>query len=100
MGWVSKFFLRKPLTVRNDLENTDPEISAPVRQKKPVLPWLARKPAPAKTPGPVGKSETPAPVAATSPAEPKPALEKPASTESTFDAMRKARERARNRTEK
>ena len=34
------------------------------------------------------------------PAKTKPALEKPASGESTFDALRKARERAHRRTDK
>lgn len=95
-GWVSKFILRKPPAVAE--ENAQAEISAP-KPKKNALPWLARKPAQPKAAPAVPKVEAAVPVAATR-AEPESAPGKPASAESAIDALRKARQRARSRTEK
>jgi hypothetical protein len=94
-GWVSKFAVRKAAASAPE-ENAGAEVSpAPALRKKP-FPWLTRKPSAA--PAPAGKSAALPPVAARSesPAAPQP----PASGESAFDALRRARERARSRTDK
>jgi Mg-chelatase subunit ChlD len=95
-GWVSKFFVRKAAVAAPEA-NAGAEISpAPAPRKKP-FPWLTRKPSP--VPAPAAKSEAPRPLATArpeAPATPQP----PASAESAFDALRRARERARSRTDK
>ena len=98
-GWVSKFFGRKAQLAQESEEKSGAEISAAKPAKKPALPWLTRKPVPAKAVPAVAKSQTAEPVAGTH-SEPKPVLVKPASTESAIDAFRKARERAKSRIDK
>ncbi len=97
-GWVSKFLGRKPALVQGAKESAAAEISATRPPKKPAMPWLPRKPATAKSSPVMARSQTssnsPAPVAS------RPMPEKPASAESAIDALRKARERARSRTDK
>jgi hypothetical protein len=93
-GWVSGFLGRKAVAPAPETAVAAVISAAP---KRPGLPWLIRKPAPA--PGrskAVGKAASmPA-----GPAEPESAPAQPASPETAIDALRKARERARNRTEK
>ncbi len=97
-GWVSGFFRRKPVAQVAG-EDGGAEISAVAPAKKPGLPWLIRKPVPTTAASAVAKTKTAAPVSAAV-VEPKPAPQNVASTESAIDALRKARERARNRTDK
>jgi len=93
-GWVSGFLGRKAVAPAPETAVAAVISAAP---KRPGSPWLIRKPAPA--PGrskAVGKAASmPA-----GPAEPESAPAQPASPETAIDALRKARERARNRTEK
>jgi hypothetical protein len=96
-GWVSRLFRRQPAVAM--VEKEEAEISEAVPARKPILPWLVRKPARTAARPAVAKKESVAPVA-TAPAAPKPAPAKPASTESAIDALRKARERAKSRTDK
>ncbi|HEY5042391.1 MAG TPA: VWA domain-containing protein [Verrucomicrobiae bacterium] len=97
-GWVSRLFGRKAV-VKVKTEESDAEIPQTVPARKPVFPWLVRKPSRRTTAPIVARTKTAKPVTA-APAEPKPAPEKPASTESAIDALRKARERAQRRTDK
>jgi hypothetical protein len=98
-GWVSKFFGKKRVVAQGSTEVADEEISVSKPSKKPAVPWLTRKPVPSPSAPVIAKAAPAAPVAATRP-EPKPVPAKPASTESAIDALRKARERARSRTDK
>ncbi len=95
-GWVSRLFGRKA-AAKVETEESDAAIPQATPARKPVFPWLVRKPA-RRTSAPVA-AKTTAPVSA-APAETQPAPEKPASTESAIDALRKARERAQRRTDK
>ncbi|HTX22145.1 MAG TPA: VWA domain-containing protein [Candidatus Aquilonibacter sp.] len=97
-GWVTRFFGRRVAVAQGPAETDEAETpqAAPVR--KPVFPWLVHKPKRAVA-APAAKSKSAAPVAS-APAEPKPAPQKPATSESSIDAMRKARERAKSRTDK
>jgi hypothetical protein len=95
-GWLSRLFGRKAI-VKVETEEAEASEAAPAR--KPVFPWLVRKPARSATAPAAVKIKTAAPITTTT-AEPKPAPEKSASTESAIDALRKARERAQRRTEK
>jgi hypothetical protein len=97
-GWVSKFFGRKPAAQISG-ETGGAEISPATPAKKPVLPWLTRKPVPVTNSPALASAKAATPVATTH-AEPAPVPAKPASTESAIDALRKARERARSRTDK
>jgi hypothetical protein len=91
-GWISRLFGRKTASAQAETEADEVPAAVPARQ--PVFPWLVRKPA-RRTTSPAGaKAKTAAPAAA------KPAPEKPISSESTLDALRKARERAQRRTDK
>jgi len=96
-GWVSRLFRRQPAVAM--VENKEAEISEAAPARKTILPWLVRKPARTAARPAVAKKESVAPVAA-EPAAPKAAPAKPASAESAIDALRKARERAKNRTDK
>jgi Mg-chelatase subunit ChlD len=96
-GWVSRLFRRKAAFAPAETEQ--PEIPQAAPRPKPVFPWLVRKPARTKAAPIAAGIKSAAPVSA-APAEPKPAPEKPAGAESTFDALRKARERAHRRTDK
>jgi hypothetical protein len=95
-GWVSRLFGRKAVV---KVETNEGEAPAAAPARKPVFPWLVRKPARMATAPAATKTISAAPVS-TTPAELKPTPEKPAGTESTFDALRKARERAHRRTDK
>ena len=98
-GWVSKLLLGKIAggagvsPVRSEGKETHGQ------DARATTPWLPRKPAPTPRAPVVVKTIPVAPVAAAR-SEPKPVPLKPASTESAIDALRKARERARNRTDK
>jgi hypothetical protein len=76
-GWLSRVMVRKPAVAAT--ENEGPETTPPTSLKHPVFPWLVRKPTRTAT----GSSTVKAPTA-----------------ESSIDTLRKARERARNRTDK
>jgi hypothetical protein len=102
-GGVSKLVLAR----RN--AGTTPaqaEAETPVKVTRPAASWLRRKAKPASSvPAPANRSATTSlstpPVAPKSvPAEPKPVPAGPASSGSAIDGLRKARERARSRTEK
>jgi len=95
-GWVSKFVGRKAAV--QEVGNKEEAVSAPSTPKKPVVPWLVRKPATKPVVTVTAKASAPASISAK--AEPKPTPDKPASNESAIDALRKARERARTRTDK
>ncbi len=95
-GWVSRLFEHRAV-VPVGPEEADVELPPAAPAGKPVFPWLVRKPSRTATRTVVSK--TAAPVSAPT-AEPKPAPEKPVSTESPIDALRKARKRARNRTDR
>jgi hypothetical protein len=96
-GWVSRFFGWRTVA-KAEKENAEADVSEPAAPRKPVMPWLVRKRAQTSTvSAAIAKNvETPA----AEPAAAKPMPEKPASTESNIDAMRKARERAQRRTDK
>jgi hypothetical protein len=99
-GWVSKFVAARSTASAPPVE-VDPATRAPDPGR--TTPWLHRKTKPEKSgPSPApAKTSVPAFAAPAAPnPEPKPATSKPASSESTFDAMRKARERAKSRTDK
>jgi hypothetical protein len=96
-GWISHLFRRQPAMAVAETEEAEISEAAPAR--KPILPWLVRKPARTTAKPAVAKKESVAPVAA-EPAAPKAAPSKPASAESAIDALRKARERAKSRTDK
>jgi hypothetical protein len=94
-GWVSKLFGRKAVV---KTESSEAEIAETKPAAKTAFPWLISKPARVtKSAAPQTK---PAPPTAISTAAPKPAAEKPVSADSAIDALRKARERAKNRTDK
>ena len=89
-GWVSKFFGRKQIAkVESNESNSEIPQTAPAKTR--AFPWLIRKPAPKATDAVRPEPRSPAP---TTPAA------KPASSESNIDALRKARERAKNRNDK
>jgi len=98
-GWVSHLSGRKAALVQVPTESTDTEVPQVAPKRKPIFPWLVPKPVQTTTAPASAKMKSPAPASAT-PAETKPALEKPAGPESAFDALRKARERAQRRTDK
>ena len=93
-GWVSKFFGRQAVASAA-AANTAP-IEIPDETRKPIFPWLMRQPARKKTLTRQADYVPNAPV----PSVIQPGAEKPASADSTMDALRKARERAQKRTEK
>jgi hypothetical protein len=95
-GWVSRFVSRKQAVAAVPEEETAPLPSS--RESEPVLKRLVRrrkqKPAAPVTAAVRKETGTEPPAAAP------PAPEQPASTDSSFDAMRKARERADRRTKR
>ncbi len=95
-GWVSKLFGRKVIV---KIDADEGEISETKPAAKAAFPWLPRKPARAVTKSTAPQTKPAATTAAPANAT-KPAPEQPASTESAIDALRKARERAKNRTDK
>jgi hypothetical protein len=97
-GWVTRFFGRKA-AAKVEPGESDAELPQAAPARKPVFPWLVRKPAHKTISPAAAKTKTASPVPA-APVEPKPAPDKPASTESAIDALRKARERAQRRTDK
>ena len=96
-GWVSRLSGRR--TVLAGVQNEEAEVPEATPARKPVFPWLVRKPVRTTTAPAAARTKTAVPDSA-APAEAKPALEKPAGAESTLDALRKARERAHRRTDK
>ena len=96
-GWVSRLFRRKTAFAMAETEEMEIPQSTPL--PKPVFPWLVRKPVRTPIAPASARTKGTAPVS-DSPAETKPTMEKPAGAESTFDALRKARERAHRRTDK
>jgi Mg-chelatase subunit ChlD len=96
-GWVSRLFGRKTAGAKIETEEAEAPEAKPAQRT--AFPWLVRKPARTTTTPASAKNKTAAPVSIT-PAEPKPPREKPASTESAIDSLRKARERAHRRTDK
>ncbi len=96
-GWISRFLERRPVVAQAGTKESDletPEVAVP---KTPAMPWLKRKPARKATSTTPTKPQR---SAATKPSAPTSAAEKPVGTESTINAMRKARERAKNRMDK
>jgi Mg-chelatase subunit ChlD len=95
-GWVSRAFGRKAAV---KVETAEAEASEITPARKPIFPWLVRKPARMTLSPATAKAKTAVPVS-TTPVESKSVSEKPASAESAIDALRKARERAQRRTDK
>jgi Mg-chelatase subunit ChlD len=97
-GWVGKVLNRTPLIASATAgaaptQGTGNGAPEPKATKTLAMPWLtARKSKPVTAPAP----STPRPAAAPPP-EPKPAPEVRPGAESAIDALRKARERAKNR---
>jgi Mg-chelatase subunit ChlD len=96
-GWVSRLSGRR--TVVAGVQNEEAEVPEATPVRKPVFPWLVRKPVRTTVAPAAARTQTAAP-GSDAPAEAKPALEKPAGAESTLHALRKARERAHRRTDK
>ena len=105
-GWVSKLLGKRALavpgasaTAETDAEEIQPQPAV----RKPAIPWLVRKTAPAPAKRQAAPVNATASTGTSSP-EPKPVPQKApiaaASTESAIDALRKARERAKSRTDK
>jgi len=99
-GWVSRLFGRKRVVAEGETEEAHEEAPQAAVLKRPVFPWLVRKPARTTAMPAAVKAKAAAPAAASATVETKPVAEKPASADSAIDAMRKARERAQRRTEK
>jgi hypothetical protein len=96
-GWVLRLFRRKAAVAQVEAEEAEaPKATPPPR---PVFPRPVPKSTRTATAPAAAQTKSTAPVSTTL-AEPKPAPEKPASTASTFDALRKARERSHRRTDK
>jgi len=97
-GWVSKIITRKSAVIAEAVDSVKQteETNAP---NKSGFPWFGRKPR-QQAPAPAS-AQTPrtSPLASVS-AQARPAPRSPVSTESTIDAMRKARERAQRRRDK
>ena len=87
----------QPVVAQGEVDESGAEI--PPTAKKPIMPWLVRKPARKRSAPATSQSKSTAPVS-TAPTAPKPDPEKTASADSAIDALRKARERAHKRTDK
>ena len=98
-GWVSRLFGRKIAVAQVLTESSDAEVPQADPVRKPIFPWLVRKLVRTTTAPTSARTKSIAPVSVT-PVATKIALEKPADAESTFDALRKARERAHRRMDK
>ncbi len=96
-GWLSRLFQRKAAVTQNADEES--EASQPAVVRKPIFPWLIRKPS-RPTSAPVAIKTKPAVTASPAATISKPASDKPASGDSAIDSLRKARERANRRTDK
>jgi hypothetical protein len=92
-GAISRLFGHKPAIAK--IADEELEIAS---ARKPIFPWLVRKARQRKifAPAPM----TIAPAISAEKTETKSAPKNSSSSESTIDAMRKARERAKNRTDK
>jgi Mg-chelatase subunit ChlD len=95
-GWVSGQLGRK-----RAVETAPEEQAPPAPVGKTAMPWLSRRRVPRPTASPANKPKTQAPVpsANLAPKSP-PAAPVTPHAESAIDALRKARERARSRTDK
>jgi Mg-chelatase subunit ChlD len=97
-GWVSRLLGRKAAVAQAVEESADTPAQT-VSARKPIFPWLIRKPSRRTTAPVVAKTKSAAPVSPASTDSPPPSP-KPVTTDSTLDALRKARERAKSRTDK
>jgi hypothetical protein len=96
-GWVSRLFGRKRVAPAAEVPAKEAGPSAPSREQERVLKQAVRKRKQTVAPA----TPAAAPKAAKAEASPpKPAPPQPASTESSLDALRKARERADRRTKR
>ena len=98
-GWLSRMLGRPIVTTTTATEDATQETTAAVKPK-PFLSWLVRKPV-----GPRTRSSPTVPTGTPKPAEPSAPSSAPAPSPSTaptsnLDALRQARERARQRTDK
>lgn len=98
-GWVTRLFLRRPPTLSTTVtkEPADAPVQ-PVSTRKPVFPWLPRKPVYRRAAAGNSPVKTSAPDSST-PAGPNTPPSKPAGAETTLNALREAHERARHRTD-
>jgi len=98
-GWVTRLFLRQPPTLSTPAtkESADAPLQ-PVSTRKPVFPWLPRKPVYRRAAAGNSPVKTSAPDSA-APAGQKTPPSKPAGAENTLNALREAHERARHRTD-
>ena len=96
-GWVSRWFKRQPVAAH--VEQAEPESSSATPVRKPVFPWLVRRPQRKILPRAATKTtaHTADPVVPTGST---PATQKSPEAESAIDTLRKARERASRRTDK
>jgi hypothetical protein len=96
-GWVSRLF-KRPAALAT-VEKEEPETAAATPARKPVFPWLVRKPQrkPLPSAGTKATAHTSDPIV---PAGATPASPKSTEAESAIDTLRKARERANRRTDK
>ena len=97
-GWVSRCFGKKAAAQAAG-EEGGAEASTVAPAKKPGLPWLVRKSAATTRSPSAVKTRADVPMVTVS-VEPKPVPQPAASAESAIDALRKARDRARSRTDK
>ena len=97
-GWISRMLRLQPAAAAV-VEPEEIETAKTIPARKPVFPWLVRKPVRQPKVPTAGKISA-RPAVATTPAQSSPAPEKPAAAESAIDALRKARERASRRTDK
>jgi hypothetical protein len=100
-GWVTKFMAVRTgaVAASTDAEEEEPR----TKGAHSALPWLRRKAEPAKAVPAAAKAPAAAPVSparSAAPTEPKSVPASSAVTGSALDALRKARERAKNRTDK
>jgi Mg-chelatase subunit ChlD len=96
-GWLSRLFRRKHAIAQATGEAS--EVSQPAVIRKPIFPWLVRKPVRSKT-APIPTTQKSVTPSASTPAPSQSATGKPASSDSAIDSLRKARERASRRTDK
>jgi Mg-chelatase subunit ChlD len=96
-GWVSRLFKRQPALA--SVEKEESETSAATPARKPIFPWLVRKPQ-HKTLSPAATKTTAQTTGPVAPTGSTSAPQKSPEAESAIDTLRKARERASRRTDK
>jgi Mg-chelatase subunit ChlD len=99
-GWVSRLFRRQPAAVAET--TTEEETPNVTPERKPVFPWLVRKPTRQQTSPTIAKASSPSADSAqlAKPITQKPVPEKGAEAKSAIDTLREARERASRRRDK